>query len=104
MPIGSSPNDPFRYRRLVEEANWRYYREIADDEAEGNDDEAQAGAVRSAADVWPLLSRPRLTVPAQTRGWTVVLSWECAWGREHGHAVVLHNGKVKYVGQQGGVW
>jgi hypothetical protein len=95
-------SEPLRWRRVVEEANWLFYQQnVRDDE----DSAPGPGldTVRSATDVWALLGDPRITVPVQAGpGWWVEFTWECDWDPEHGHQVVLRNGKSSYVGQQGG--
>jgi hypothetical protein len=92
--------EPFRWRRVIEEANWLFYQQ----EVRDNDEPRPATiGVRNPPDVWALLRDPRITVPAQAGpGWWVEFTWECDWDPEHGHKVVLRNGKPNYVGQQGG--
>ena len=95
-------NDSLRYRRVIEEANWKFYQE----NVLGADGEGQATEVthpRQPSEVWPLLDRLWITIPAQGgRAWWMELTWECRWDPEHGHKVILRNGKPNYVGQQGG--
>jgi hypothetical protein len=95
-------SDADRYRAVVEEANWRFYTEhIRDGEYEGAP-KSVAGS-REPSQVWKLLSSPRIAFPARDEsGSWIEFTWECRWDREHGHKVILRNGKPNYVGQQGG--
>jgi predicted DNA-binding WGR domain protein len=94
--------DPQRYRRIVEEANWPFYQQnLQDADEEGYP--ADVLHLHHPSDVWTLLDKPRITIPVQTGpAWWIEFTWDCRWDPEHGHKVVLRNGKPNYVGQQGG--
>jgi predicted DNA-binding WGR domain protein len=97
--------DAARHRRTVEDINWRYYTRYRNELLDEDDPDSRRllPNVRDPAGVWRLLSRPSITVPVQPKsGWWIELCWECRWDPEHGHKVVLRNGKENYVGQQGG--
>jgi len=94
--------DPQRHRRAIEQANWEFYQQnLQDADEEGHPPEVLH--LKHPADVWALLTKAAINIPVQTGpGWWIEFTWECRWDREHGHKVVLRNGKLNYVGQQGG--
>lgn len=90
----------------------RYYRAqvyrqfVAYGEDEDDISEQLAPRVTAAEQMWPLLEKPTLKLPAQARRKKPLfaLLFECRWDREHGFAARVENGKIARVGQQGSIF
>lgn len=95
-------------REAVEQASYRYYRKVRPNYLEQFDEDESPGKMpqlSEAADIWRLSSRPTVHIPAaQGKGWRAELGFNCSWDEEHGHEVVLRNGKVVHVSVQGEGW
>lgn len=98
-------DSPARYRQVVEDINWAYYTQYRTEQVDEDDEESREllPNIQKPGGVWRLLSQLTIDVPVQpAKGTWIAFNWECRWDPEHGHKVVLKNGKENYVGTQAG--